>query len=430
MGSHPHRRSLLGATSLTQAQLHRRAFLRAGLATAATGTLLAACGDGGSGGGSGGSSGGAGGATELQIASPSNPVTWPVDESLLIESGLTPEPGSTLKIYNYADYLSPRVIKNFQKEYGVTVELSTFNDTEEAISKLASGSLEYDIYYPSYDQIAKLVQSGLVRPLNQDYIPNIANCWDQFQDPFYDQGWHYSVPYTTYTTGIGWNTDLVPDDIGALANPYDSLWDEKYAGKTAVIDDWHTMMAMVLLRNDIHDINTEDDANIELMRTQMADLAAATDPKVTITMYNDLPAGQMGLCQMWSGDAVNAVYYLPKGKKPDILRYWFPEDGRGQVDNDLMLVLSQGKNPVAAHFWINYLLDEKVSIQNFGYTGYQPPQKSINPNRLVEDGFIPDNLREATVLPEWFDTGDRLLGMPIDVEQKWLAVWQEFKAGA
>ena len=85
---------------------------------------------------------------------------------------------------------------------------------------------------------------------------------------------------------------------------------------------------------------------------------------------------------------------------------------------------------MAAHFWINYLLDEKVSIQNFGYTGYQPPQKSINPNRLVEDGFIPDNLREATVLPEWFDTGDRLLGMPIDVEQKWLAVWQEFKAGA
>ncbi len=423
MGSQPHRRPRL----LGQPQLSRRSLLQASLATAATGSLLAACGGSNSGTG-GGSPGGA--ATTLQIASPSNPVSWPVDKSLIIESGLTPEPGSTLKIYNYADYLSPRVLKNFKKEYGVKIELSTFNDTEEALSKIASGSLEYDLYYPSYDQIGKLVASGLARPLNQDYLPHISNCWEQFVNPFYDQGWQYSVPYTVYTTGIGWNTDLVPDDIGALDNPYDSLWDKKYAGTTAVIDDWHTMMGMVLLRDDIHDINTEDDANIDLMRTRMKELSAATDPKVTVNMYNDLPAGQFGLSQMWSGDIVNAVYYLPKGKKPAILRYWFPEDGRGQVDNDLMVVLNQGKNPVAAHHFMNYLLDEKISIQNFGYTGYQPPQTSINPASMVEDGFIPDNLREATVLQEWFDTGDRLLGMPIDVEQKWLAVWQEFKAGA
>ncbi len=402
----------------------RRTLLQAGLGTAATTALLSACGGGKNGGT------GAGSGTTLKIATPDNPVTWPVDDSLMIDSGLTPEPGSTLKIYNYADYLSPRVIKDFEKKYGVTVELSTFNDTEEALSKIASGTLEYDIYYPSYDQIGKMVTAELVRPLNHDYIGNIGNVWEQFSDPFYDQGWQYSVPYTVYTTGIGWNLDLVPDEIGQLENPYDSLWDSQYAGKTAVIDDWHTMMAMVLLRDDIHDINTEDDKNIELMRTRMEELASATDPKVTVNMYNDLPAGQIGLSQMWSGDIVNAVYYLPKGKQPEILRYWFPEDGRGQVDNDLMLVLAQGKNPVAAHFWINNLLDEGIAIQNFGYTGYQPPQNAINPSRLVEDGFIPDNLRAATVLPEWFDTADRLLGMPIEVEQKWLAVWQEFKAGA
>lgn len=401
----------------------RRTLLQAGLGTAATTALLSACGGGKNGGGTGSG-------TTLKIPTLDSPVTWPVDDSLMIESGLTPEPGSTLKIYNYAEYLSPRVIKDFEKKYAVTVELSTFNDTEEALSKIASGTLEYDIYYPSYDQIGKMVTAELVRPLNHDYIGNIGNVWEQFANPFYDQGWQYSVPYTVYTTGIGWNLDLVPDEIGQLENPYDSLWDSQYAGTTAVIDDWHTMMAMVLLRDGIHDINTEDDKNIELMRTRMEELASATDPKVTVNMFNDLPAGQIGLSQMWSGDIVNAVYYLPKGKQPEILRYWFPEDGRGQVDNDLMLVLAQGKNPVAAHFWINNLLDEGIAIQNFGYTGYQPPQNAINPSRLVEDGFIPDNLRAATVLPEWFDTADRLLGMPIEVEQKWLAVWQEFKAGA
>ncbi|MFN8196002.1 MAG: spermidine/putrescine ABC transporter substrate-binding protein [Nocardioidaceae bacterium] len=399
----------------------RRSFLQAGLATAGAATLLSAC---------GGKGGGASSGATLQIASPSHPVEWPVDDSLMIESGLTPERGSTLKIYNYADYLSPKVIKDFEKQTGVSVELSTFNDTEEALSKIASGSLKYDLYYPSYDQIGKLVTAGLARPLNQDYLPNIANCWDQFTDPWYDKGWHYSVPYTTYTTGVGWRTDQVPADIAGLDNPYDSLWDPHYRGKTAVIDDWHTAMAMVLLRDGSHEINSEKDADIEKIRTGLQDLTQATDPKVTVNMYNDLPAGQLGLSQMWSGDIVNAVYYLPKGGDPGILRYWFPQDGKGQVDNDLMMVLRQGDNPVAAHAFMDYLLDKDVAIANFGYTGYQPPQKSINPSRLVEDGFIPDNLRPATVLPEWFDSGDRLLGMPIEVEQKWLAVWQEFKAGA
>ena len=289
--------------------------------------------------------------------------------------------------------------------------------------------MNYDIYFPSYDQIGKLVTAKLVQPLNQDYVPNIKNCWPQFTDPWYDLGWQYSVPYTTYTTGVGWRTDLVEADIGALPNPYDALWDSAYQGNTAVIDDWHTCMGMVLLRNDIHDINSEKPEDIELIRTQLLELSEATDPKVTVNMYNDLPSGQYGLSQMWSGDIVNAVYYLPKGQSSEVLRYWFPEDGRRQVDNDLMMILTGGENPVAAHFFLNHLLDEAVSQQNFGFTGYQPPQNAINPSKLVEDGFIPDNLRSATVLPEWFDTADRLLGMPIDIEQQWLAVWQEFKAG-
>ena len=134
-------------------QVSRRSFLQAGLALAGTATLLSACGGGGGGGATGTP-------TALKLPRPDNPISWPVDESLIIKSGQTPEPGSTLKIYNYADYLSPKVIKDFEKDTGVSVELSTLNDSEEALSKIASGSLEYDLYYPSYDQIGKLVGPG------------------------------------------------------------------------------------------------------------------------------------------------------------------------------------------------------------------------------------------------------------------------------
>ena len=43
--------------------------------------------------------------------------------------------------------------------------------------------------------------------------------WPSFTNPWYDQGGSYTVPYTIYTTGIGWRNDQVPADIGALPNP-------------------------------------------------------------------------------------------------------------------------------------------------------------------------------------------------------------------
>jgi len=366
----------------------------------------------------------------LTLAAPNNPVKWDIaDDNEPIADGLAPEEGATLQLYSYADYVSPDAVKSFSDKYGVQVQISTFNDTDEAITKIRGGSVNYDLYYPSYDQISRLATGGLIRPLNHSYIPNINNVWPSFTNPWYDQEWRYTVPYTIYTTGIGWRNDQVPADIGALKNPYDSLWDPAYMGKTAVIDDWHTAMAMVLLRQGITDINTSSEADLKMVGEQLTALVAATSPKVTITMYNDLPAGQLGLSQMWSGDVINAQSYLPEGTSTEILQYWFPPDGKGQVDNDLMVVLRSGKNPVLAHLFVNHMLDPEVAMQNFSAIGYQPPQNSITPDSLVAEEFIPENLRTAIVKPEYFDAGYRLLELDPANDAAWHNVWNAFNAG-
>jgi spermidine/putrescine transport system substrate-binding protein len=253
--------------------------------------------------------------------------------------------------------------------------------------------------------------------------------WPAFLDPWYDLGWQYSVPYTVYTTGIGWRVDMIDEDIAARPNPYDVFWDPQYEGKLAILDDYHTAIGMVLLRNGIYDVNTTDPDHIGLMRDELLALSEQTQPRVTISMYNDLPAGQYGLAQMWSGDIINAQYYLPRGTSADILRYWFPTDGRGMVDNDLMVVLGQGENPVAAHHFINYILDADVSAENFAWNGYQPPQRNLTPRAMVAGGYVPENLANATVLPSHFTDGVRILQLPTDADVAYHLVWQEFKAG-
>ncbi|HZC69157.1 MAG TPA: hypothetical protein VE442_00540 [Jatrophihabitans sp.] len=238
------------------------------------------------------------------------------------------------------------------------------------------------------------------------------------------------MPYSIYTTGIGWRADKISTDIAALSNPWDTLWDPKYRGDTAVIDDWHTCMGMCLLRAGITDINTSSPADLKVIKNQLDDLSRTTNPTVTITMYNDLPGGRFSQCEMWSGDIVNAQYYLPKGTSADVLRYWFPSDGKGMVDNDLMVILSGGENPVLAHHFLQYMLDSKVALRNFGWTGYQPPQRSINTDTLVKQQYIPANIASAVVKEEYFDVGYRLLELTVENDAAWHQIWLAFKAGA
>jgi spermidine/putrescine transport system substrate-binding protein len=366
---------------------------------------------------------------DLKLASPSNPVKWDIPaDNQAIADGLAPETGATLKIYNYADYLSPKAIKAFEDKFKCKIEVSTFNDGDEAITKLRSG-VDFDIYNANYTEMGKLVKGALVRPLNHSYIPGIKNVWSTFTNPWYDQGWQFTVPYTIYTTGIGWRTDQVPADIGALKNPYESLWDPQYKNKTAILDDYHTAMAMVLLKMGITDVNTSNADDLKKVGDQLSALVKATSPKVTITQYNDLPAGQIGLSQMWSGDIINSQNNLPAGVGPEILRYWFPADGKGLVDNDMLVTLKGGKNPVLAHLFLNHMLDPETAMDNFSEIGYQPPQNTITPDSLVKEAFIPENLRTAIVKPEYFDAGYRTLELDPANDAAWHNVWNAFKAG-
>ncbi len=373
-------------------------------------------------------------ATGIPIASPQNPVKWPINPgNEPIASDLEPEANATLRLYNYPDYVWNRVLKGFQeeyKDYNVKIELSTFNDLPEALTKIRSGSVPYDVGFLTYNYLGKLVYGDLIRPLNHSYIPKITDAWDGFQNPWYDQEWQYTVPYTVYTTGIGWRYDLIPEDIGARPNPYDVFWDSKYAGEIAVLDDDREVIGMTILRDGGTDVNTADPAVLGATRDAMLEMLSISQPRVTITGYTDIPEGVLSLSQCWSGDMITGQYYLPEGVDPSVLRYWSPPTGQGLIGNDFLCVLKGGENPVLAHHFLNYMLTNDVALENFGWVGYQPPMKSLSPDTMVADGWVPENLAAAVVRPEWFEVGYPLLELPPEVEAEYQAIWQQFKAGA
>jgi spermidine/putrescine transport system substrate-binding protein len=405
----------------------RREFLKRGAAGAVAlssmGTLLAAC---------GGGDGGSGTALELNIPRPDNPVTHPLfDDNPMIASGLDPESG-TLRIYNWNGYLWPRIKKDFAKEYGVKVEETFFDTMDEAITKMSTGAIDFDVFFPTVDRMSRLVVGKSLQPLNHDYLPNLSKTvWPALQDPWYDKGSQYTVPYVTWTTGIGYRTDKTDSRPENYSNPYEIYWDEANRGKVYVLDDSRDAIGHMLLKNGITNINTEDPEEIELAKNELKSLIGAVNIKYSTNDYTNLPEGRAWVHQMWSGSAVSAQYYMNEGAKPNVLRFWFPPDGGGTIGSDLMAIPKSAKHPVLAHHFLNYLLDEKHGYDNFAnFVGYQPPFVKLDPDRLVADGVVPANLKTAIVRESDFDRGYFQTELTPTGQTLWQNAWSEFKAGA
>jgi spermidine/putrescine transport system substrate-binding protein len=405
----------------------RRTFLRGSaafgvLAAGGASGLLAAC-------GGDDSTGTSSGASPVKLSRPNDPATLALyDDVPAIKDGLQPEKG-TLKLFNYAEYINPDTVKAFEKEFGVKVQITTFTTMTEAVEKLRSGAATFDVFFPTPDVIGKVVAGKLLQPLNKSYLPNLKNVWPTLQDPFYDQGSRYSVPYTLYTTGIAFRRDRVKTEPSKLDNGYDILWDEQYAGKTFILNDNREPLGMAMLRRGERDVNTEDAAKIDQARKDLAELADAVNVKLGIEAYTKIPEGVATVHEAWSGDAVNAQYYLPKGGSADVIGYWYPRDKGGVIGSDTMAVTTKAKHPVLAHAFLDFMLQTEHALDNYSWLGYQPPQNSLDPDKLVADEYVPAHLTDAIVRPEDFDKGVQLLQLSRTGETLWDDAWSKFTAG-
>src|SRR5262249_48829890 len=135
------------------------------------------------------------------------------------------------------------------------------------------------------------------------------------------------------------------------------------------------------------------------------------------------------VAQGWSGDMLAGQFYLPKGYGPEILGYWVPESPHDRViGNDVIAIPRSAQKPVLAHKFLDYLTSVDRAYRHMGWNGYQQPLDKLNAKFLVDDGFIPDNLMSAVVVPEDFATGLTFYEQPPAVLNEWLAAFQEFNS--
>jgi spermidine/putrescine transport system substrate-binding protein len=290
-----------------------------------------------------------------------------------------PEPEGELRVYNWSQYIGQETRAKFKEKYGIEITYDRFADETTQIGKITSDGKGggYDITYPASTWLPTYIRDGVVQKLDHSLIPNIANLAPEWQNPEYDPGNQYSVPYSWWTTGFAWDPNKIPAELTS----WDALWDQAYKGRLSMLDDMRECFAAGAFRLGL-DPNTTDNAQLDQILAEL-ETQKPIVKRYTTNHIDDYINGIVDITHCWSGD------WIQMTSERDA-NYVIPSEGsiRG---NDTFVVLSGAPHPIAAHLWIDFNLDAQISADNTNYIGYMGPNAAALPllkKYIVEDPRI------------------------------------------
>ncbi|MGH2843631.1 MAG: ABC transporter substrate-binding protein [Solirubrobacteraceae bacterium] len=304
----------------------------------------------------------------VPVASKGNPLTLSIySDNKPIASHMRPEKGP-LVIFDWSDYLSPAVIKSFEKRYGVSAQLTVVSSIDEAINKIASGVIKPDVWVPQAQRIAGLVEAKLIQPINHSYIPNLDHVVPAAGDPWYDKGARYSTPNFINMFGIQWRNDLIKIHPSSMKNPWNVFWQIPRTTTIGMMNgDPEDALEMAMLHLGAKNFDTITEHQISDAQAALAEL----HNKWQYTGFQPIATGVEKISYGYNGDMMQVPHYLTKGTKLSDVSFYFPPSGRGPILNDMWVIPRTAEHPVLAHLWMNHFLEKQSAIDNFRDEGYQ-----------------------------------------------------------
>ncbi len=276
---------------------------------------------------------------------------------------------ATLNVYNWGEYIADGydseidVNKEFENLTGIKVNYTTYASNEEMYIKLKVGGVNYDIIIPSDYTTAKLISDGLVQKLDFNEIPNYTNTSKSFMNPIYDPSNEYSVPYAWGVTGIIYNTTMIdekPEDIS-----WDILFNEKYKGKILMYSNPRDSFGVALAKLG-YSLNTTNESEINEAGILLKEQKNIVQAYVMDQIYDKMESGEAAIGVYYAGDSLTMI-----DNNPD-LNFVIPKTGANlYVDN--VTIPTSAENVLAAHMYINFLLEPVIALDNIDYIQYSSP---------------------------------------------------------
>ena len=292
-----------------------------------------------------------------------------------------------LNVLNWADYIGPDTIKQFEKETGIKVRYDTFDSNETLHARLVAGKTGYDVVVPSSHFAKKQIDAGLFLPLDRAQLPNWKNLDAGLLAKLAesDPGNKHLVTWLWSFVTVGINPDKVKAALGSTpmpANPLDLIFKPELASKVKscgihVLDSASEVIpvAMLYAGKDGYSSNAEDyEAAAAVLRAARPNVTRISSPGP----INDLAQGSICVSLGYAGDFNIARSRAAEGKTGQNIQALIPPRG-ATLFFDTMAIPKDAKHPKNAHAFINFIMRPEIHAQLTNQVFYGNPNAASKP---------------------------------------------------
>jgi len=274
---------------------------------------------------------------------------------------------NVVNVYNWAQYIGPDTLKDFEDEFGIEVNYDIYDSSEVIDVKLLAGSSGYDVVIHSNQFSSRLAPIGVFDKLDFSRLPNISNLDPEvmLQIDTYENVRGYTVPYHWGSTGYAWNVEMVRERLpNHSMDSADVLFDPKIVSKLAdcgvtLLDGPTDLFPMVLSYLGL-DPNATDKRSLAAAEAQLKKVRPYIRYFSNQKMISDLPNKEVCVAMSWSGDYAQAATLAEESGIDIDLRYTMPKEGSG-LWIDGLYIPSDAPHKNNAHLFINYLMRAEVA---------------------------------------------------------------------
>ncbi len=357
-------------------------------------------------------------------------VRWLVPVLLLLSGHVAAAQDRVLNVYNWTDYIDPKVLERFTGETGIKVRYDVYDSLETLEGKLLAGNSGYDIVVPTAEPtFSRLIAAKALRPLDRSKIPHWSNLDPTLMQRVQtsDPGNGHGAIYLWGTVGLG----VIPERIKALdpeapTDSWDLLLKPEHARKLAgcgitVMDSAIDTIPSVLkyLGRNPGSTDPKDLADVE--RTLMA-IRPYIRTFASGGAVEALAGGQTCLAMTYSGDVIQASARAKEAGQAAV-RYIAPKEG-AELTFDMLAVPADAPHPAEAMQFINFLLqpDVMAAITNqVHYPNAVPASRDLIAPEVRDD----PNVYPDTASPRFFT----VKATPQSADRQRTRMWARFKAG-
>jgi putrescine transport system substrate-binding protein len=312
-----------------------------------------------------------------------------------------PSPGAAgrLNIYNWANYIGPDTVPEFERRTGIRVVYDTYDSEETLEAKLLAGDSGYDVISTSPDTFAPGIAAGEFEPLDRSLLPHWHNLDNRTLAMLaeFDPGNRYAVPYLHAISGYAYNIDMVKARMAdAPLDSLDLLFKPEVVSRFAdcgvtFLDSPADVLplALLYLHRDPNSTSAQDYADAEAV---VSHVVASLRSFQSVGYIQDLANRELCVVMSWSSDYSVAMAHARAAGIDLHLAFTIPREGANIVD-DALLIPADAPHREAAHRFLNYMLEPQViaAVTNAIHYG--------NNNRAADAYVDPHILNDPVLYP-------------------------------